>query len=104
MRQINDVFNVSPGVCAADGIKNARQKLDPSECSKSDFFEVGNTNPDPNAARRKKTRFHGTLWVAIGIEPSVDGTCPRVCVAMTIPPKSIRRATPMKYVSFNIDQ
>jgi hypothetical protein len=22
---------------------------------------------DPNAARRKKTRFHGTLWVGIGI-------------------------------------
>jgi hypothetical protein len=22
---------------------------------------------DPNAARRKKTRFHGTLWIGIGI-------------------------------------
>jgi hypothetical protein len=27
---------------------------------------------DPNAARRKKTRFHGTLWVGIGIT-SVPG-------------------------------
>jgi hypothetical protein len=23
---------------------------------------------DPNAARRKKTRFHGTLWEGIGIK------------------------------------
>jgi hypothetical protein len=28
---------------------------------------------DSNAARRKKTRFHGTLWVGIGIRASVFG-------------------------------
>jgi hypothetical protein len=42
-----------------------------------DFFvwqDAGEVNSraihdECNAARRKKTRFHGTLWVGIGISP-----------------------------------
>jgi hypothetical protein len=27
---------------------------------------------DPNAARRKKTRFHGALWVGIGMRSAIE--------------------------------
>ena len=44
-----------------------------------DFFDLqeegGVDSPaiddDPNAARRKKTRFHGALWVGIGPRPCI---------------------------------
>ena len=43
---------------------------------------------DPNAARRKKTRFHGTSWVEIGI------TCQRRCPSLPQTPAPPRPAGP----------
>jgi crotonobetainyl-CoA:carnitine CoA-transferase CaiB-like acyl-CoA transferase len=60
------------GPACAMPLPKIGEHTDPDRRSVSDNAGVNSQaiDDDPNATRRKKTRFHGALWVGIGITPA----------------------------------